>query len=122
MCTCPMSCSAENLLAGGRNAVKKMQGKKRSRSVVVSSSMPVELAKRLQAAAESEGMTRSAYIADQLDDHGEEFERNVPLAALGRLIAIHQITRDGGLDRGLLDELAALVASLASSVRETFEQ
>jgi hypothetical protein len=67
-------------------------------------------------------MTRSAYIAHQLDDHVAEFERDVPLAALGRLIAIHGVVRDGGLDRGLIDELAALVASLAASVRETFEQ
>ncbi|WP_225421509.1 hypothetical protein [Sphingomonas parva] len=79
----------------------------------------VEIVRRLEARAAVACMSRSAFIGSLLDH--EDPEEFLPLAALGRLIAIERMVRDGGeATPDLIAELGKLVRELTLPAREAF--
>ena len=119
MYTCPVGCSAENLLAAGGGPVSKGSTKGLPTSTVTIRMPKVQIA-RIELEAASSGLSRSAYIEARL-----RYDDLVPcpsLAALARLIAVHEVVVDAkAVDAQQLEELKLLVLQLAQAAHREAE-
>ncbi|MEA1015326.1 plasmid mobilization protein [Sphingosinicella sp. LY1275] len=86
------------------------------RTVPVTVRLTEDQVSLIERKAEAAGMSRSAYLVQRLS--GEDLEQHPTLAALGRVIAIHETVRaNGRTSADQLHELQSILAQFAQLAR-----
>lgn len=102
--------------------VKKAVEKKESATKPVTIRLLVERIRVIEALAARTHLSRSRYLELLLGQLLPDGDEDDALAALSRIIAIHELAQRQGVTGDLVTELGELVSVLARAVRQNYAQ